>query len=225
MNRPYRRFPGPVSWLAIVLALCVAFWILVGWFATATFGAGLSPSTEVATPVEARGSPAPRRCESGRRAVSFYRQSTWRWQQLRGAHRLADRTPLIRHRSCRWVDRALAEWVGRSKAARGRYEVHLRRLRDPDYAIELVFRSHSGEAKEVAACESGDKDGDLSPHVVRARNGQYLGMFQMGSWERSRYGHGSTPYSQAVAAHRYFVASGGDWSPWACRPANGRRST
>ena len=52
---------------------------------------------------------------------------------------------------------------------------------------------------------------------TRAQNGQYLGLFQMGSYERQLFGHGQSARDQAVAAHRYFVRSGRDWSPWACR--------
>ena len=50
-----------------------------------------------------------------------------------------------------------------------------------------------------------------------AQNGQYLGLFQMGSYERRLFGHGASAHEQAVAAHRYFVRSGRDWSPWSCR--------
>jgi hypothetical protein len=72
----------------------------------------------------------------------------------------------------------------------------------------------SSEAWAVARCETG---GTFS---VWANNGQYLGLFQMGDYARSRYGHGRDPWTQARAAHRYYVASGRDWSPWdpRCRP-------
>lgn len=73
-----------------------------------------------------------------------------------------------------------------------------------------VFKSHCREAIAVAKCESNLK--------TWAVNGQYLGLFQMGYWERRTYGHGSTAMAQARAAHRYFVASGRDWSPWSCKP-------
>jgi len=66
------------------------------------------------------------------------------------------------------------------------------------------------QAIRVAACESGFN--------TRAVNGQYLGIFQMGSTERATYGHGPSARKQARSAHRYFVASGRDWSPWACKP-------
>jgi hypothetical protein len=80
-----------------------------------------------------------------------------------------------------------------------------------------VFGSHSGEALNVAACESGG--GTISGINIYAQNGQYLGMFQMGDWERATYatiGY-STPYQQTVAAHNYFLDAGG-WGPWECNP-------
>ena len=79
-------------------------------------------------------------------------------------------------------------------------------------AIHAVFGEYGSQAVRVAYCETG------GTFDVWARNGQYLGLFQMGSWERSMYGHGSTPLAQARAAYRYFVASGRDWSPWECKP-------
>ncbi len=78
----------------------------------------------------------------------------------------------------------------------------------PKAAICSVFRSYCDEAVAVARCESR-----LSPS---AQNGQYLGLFQMGSYERRLFGHGNSAREQAVAAHRYFVRSGRDWSPWSC---------
>ena len=70
-----------------------------------------------------------------------------------------------------------------------------------------------GQARRVAYCESR--------YSTYATNGQYLGIFQMGSYERATYGHGSTAWAQARGAHRYFVASGRDWSPWQCSPDGG----
>jgi hypothetical protein len=82
-------------------------------------------------------------------------------------------------------------------------------------AIRYVFGHYAGQAMAVARCESGSYWPDQAPHAV---NGQYLGMFQMGSFARGTYGHGATALDQARAAYRYFVASGRDWSPWACKP-------
>lgn len=78
------------------------------------------------------------------------------------------------------------------------------------HAINFVFGGHAAAALRVARCESG-----LS---VNAFNGQYKGLFQMGRGERARYGHGPTPWEQAIAAYRYYRASGSDWSPWSCKP-------
>ena len=91
---------------------------------------------------------------------------------------------------------------------RAREERKLAKL-PPREAICSVFGSYCEAAVAVAWCESR-----LSP---TAENGQYRGLFQMGSYERSLFGHGSTAHDQSVAAHRYFVRSGRDWSPWACR--------
>lgn len=84
------------------------------------------------------------------------------------------------------------------------------RLLSPQEAIVRVFGSYADQALRVAACESG--------YSTNASNGQYLGIFQMGSNERATYGHSDTALGQAQAAHRYFEASGRDWSPWACKP-------
>lgn len=80
----------------------------------------------------------------------------------------------------------------------------------PSQAICHVFGGYCSQALRVASCESGWR--------TTAVNGQYLGMFQMGNYARSRYGHGSTPYEQAVAAYRYFVDSRRTWGPWSCKP-------
>lgn len=69
---------------------------------------------------------------------------------------------------------------------------------------------HCDDALRVSWCESRWN--------VNARNGQYRGTFQMGSWERRTFGHGPDAYSQARAAYRYFVRTGRDWSPWECKP-------
>ena len=79
----------------------------------------------------------------------------------------------------------------------------------PRQAICDVFGSYCDEAVAVAWCESR-----LRP---TAQNGQYLGLFQMGDSERRLYGHGPSAHDQAIAAHRYFIRSGRNWSPWSCR--------
>jgi hypothetical protein len=80
----------------------------------------------------------------------------------------------------------------------------------PSVAICKVFGKYCQEALAVSRCESGLR--------TTAQNGQYLGLFQMGSSERRLFGHGPTALEQAKAAHRYFVASGRGWRPWSCKP-------
>lgn len=76
-----------------------------------------------------------------------------------------------------------------------------------------MFGKYGSQATHVSWCESR--------YRTWAKNGQYRGLFQMGENERRIYGHHpSSPWHQARAAYRYFVASGRDWSPWdpRCRP-------
>jgi hypothetical protein len=90
---------------------------------------------------------------------------------------------------------------------RAREARELAKLR-PRRAICTVFGPYCEQAVAVAWCESRLQ--------TTAQNGQYLGLFQMGSYERALFGHGSTAHDQAQAAHRYFVLSGRDWSTWGC---------
>jgi len=79
----------------------------------------------------------------------------------------------------------------------------------PRKAICAAFGDDCPSAVAVAWCESRLN--------TTAQNGEYLGLFQMGSTARRLFGHGPTAHDQAVAAHKYFVMSGRDWSPWSCR--------
>jgi len=143
-----------------------------------------------------------------RDGIGFYRDRTWEAQAELGV----DRTPTAY--ADRWaVGRRYLVWVAdlwRTRAAE-----HAGRVRelnaDPRKAIRHVFGRYASEALGVSGCETG------GTYHVGATNGQYQGIFQMGAWERSRYGHGPTALEQARAAYRYFVDSGRDWSPWACR--------
>jgi hypothetical protein len=112
--------------------------------------------------------------------------------------------------------------ASKAKAARARTELARRKAqaerkrllasleRSPQKAICHVFGAYCAQALRVARCESG--------YSVHAQNGQYLGLFQMGTSERQLFGHGVTALEQARAAYRYFVRSGRDWSPWSCKP-------
>lgn len=169
------------------------------------------------TATNANAKPSVVACQSSKHAVVFYREATWRWQTKRGHPKTQTSHSERWAKSCpylRWVARL---WVKRSVSAKKEYNRYLRHLQDvrandPIAAIQHVFGKYASEAIAVARCESG---GTFS---VYASNGQYQGMFQMGSGERARYGHGYTAIEQARAAYRYFAASGYDWSPWQCRP-------
>jgi hypothetical protein len=106
--------------------------------------------------------------------------------------------------------------IGYAADAEAHYQPGVHNTR---HAINLAWCGRSNnycwqsqQAWSVARCETG---GTFS---VWANNGQYLGLFQMGSYARSTYGHSHHPWGQARAAHRYYVASGRDWSPWECKP-------
>ncbi len=105
--------------------------------------------------------------------------------------------------------RAAATRLAIAQAAKAR-QLAARAAASPPKVICRVFGSYCGQAVAVSRCESGLSTG--------AQNGQYQGLFQMGSNERRIFGHGPTALAQAKAAHRYFVASGRDWSPWSCKP-------
>jgi hypothetical protein len=97
-----------------------------------------------------------------------------------------------------------------------RREIRRKLRASPKHVICDVFgRRYCRQALSVAWCESR--------YSTTAQNGQYLGLFQMGWSERQRFGHGATARQQALAAHRYFVLSGRDWSPWGCKPSLDRR--
>lgn len=110
--------------------------------------------------------------------------------------------------SCLYVAWIAARWRGQLKQARRTYAS----LSSPEGAIRHVFGRHGDQAMRVAGCETG------YTYSVYAQNGQYLGLFQMGSYARGKYGHSSTALGQARAAYAYFRDSGYGWSPWTCKP-------
>jgi hypothetical protein len=141
--------------------------------------------------------------------IRFFRHHRWLLQSPRFA-KVARRQLSHHRRSQAAAEHRIARTTA-AIAARNR----VRRLtvvsRLPRSAICQVFGSrYCHQALRVARCESHLK--------TWARNGEYLGLFQMGSTERRLYGHGETAIEQARAAHRYFVRSGRDWSPWSCKP-------
>jgi hypothetical protein len=141
-----------------------------------------------------------------RASIGHRRIATWHWLDVLGLPREPTRYRERETHGCPYLRFLRALWAARADATWRLYV----KLREPEAAIRHVFGPrYAGEALAVARCESG-----LSRN---ARNGQFRGLFQLGSWERRRYGHGDTALEQARAAWRYFVASGRDWRPWSCR--------
>jgi hypothetical protein len=145
---------------------------------------------------------AARKC---RGTIAFFRSH--RWLLSSDEHRQDANAALRR------AERRLAELTKTITALRSAIEEREARRRaadSPKAAICDVFGRDCRQAIDVAWCESR--------LTTTAQNGQYLGLFQMGSYERQLFGHGSTARVQAEAAHAYFVHSGRDWSPWSCKP-------
>lgn len=77
--------------------------------------------------------------------------------------------------------------------------------------ICAVFGKYCSQALRVAWCESR--------YDVWATNGQYWGLFQMGSSERAKYGHAWNAWAESRAAYRYFKDTHYTWGPWQeCKP-------
>jgi hypothetical protein len=142
-----------------------------------------------------------------------------RWRNIVRYHArnralLASSRPVRLGMKARYAERRLARALGAQtvlQRAVDRRDARRLAKASPRVAICHVFgKRYCAQALRVSWCESR--------HSTRAQNGQYLGLFQMGSWERQRFGHGATPHSQAVAAHKYFALTGRDWSPWSCKP-------
>jgi hypothetical protein len=145
-----------------------------------------------------------------KRAVHGYR-STIRYYRNHSKHRASPAAIRQARRELAQASRALT--VLQRAAARRDARRLARRLAKapPKAAICHVFgRRYCREAVQVSWCESR--------HSTTAQNGQYLGLFQMGSYERQLFGHGPSALKQARAAHKYFVLTDRDWSPWSCKP-------
>ena len=145
-----------------------------------------------------------------RQVLRFFHNHRWMLARFNAFRPSAVHELRLHRRQLAWTARELAETKRAIAAREARRRAARLRLAGPAAAIRTVFGSHWRQALAVARCESG-----LS---LWAQNGQYLGLFQMGSHERATYGHGSTAIAQARAAHRYFTATGRTWGPWQCKP-------
>lgn len=150
-------------------------------------------------------------CPGVVKGVYYYRNAARGWERKLGQAPTKSSFNASIIRSCPYTVWVAHKWAARAKAMREKYKAWWHEVAtNPEVAICLVFGPYCSQAKAVAWCEG--------KYGVYAHNGQYLGTFQMGTRERSIYGHGKTVLAQAQAAWRYFVASGKDWSPWQCKP-------
>jgi len=145
-------------------------------------------------------------CLESVKAITYYRRA---YRETRETLGLAGPVPRVWYQDCDVVRRRAGEWRDRAGEAR---QIVVDVNSNPTKAICYVFGPYCSQALSVSSCETG------GTFHVGAQNGQYLGLFQMGSSERATYGHGSTALEQARAAYRYFVRSDRDWSPWSCKP-------
>jgi len=191
----------------VIVTLAIVLGVLTIGLAGPTAVSSTSPTP---TPVvkKKQKKAAPAACADHRRGLAFYRARYHVHLAERGA-----RTPyssMRKARNCADARFLAILWRGRASVQRHKTEAFFRRLNEPTAAICYVFMEHCSQALRVSWCESR--------HSTRAQNGQYLGLFQMGSWERATFGHSHTALGQARAAHTYFALTGYDWSPWACKP-------
>ncbi len=145
-----------------------------------------------------------------------------------GGAQVPRRDPLLR-------DAPLAPQLGQ---ARDRARAGRASSRDGDQGGELLPAAHprsrrqeagaTSRARHAARCDlracSGGTATRPSPSrgaspVTRRprRTASTSASSRWASGRRAFAGHGDTAHEQAVAAHRYFVRTGRDWSPWSCR--------
>lgn len=181
----------------------------------AVFGGGVATHTAQAVP---RKNTVAVKCPGVVKGVNFYRSATWSWQDKLEQTRMRSNFNPYKVQSCKYAEWVAKYWAKRAVKLRKLYadiqEAKRKELAEinssPQKAICHVFGSYCSQALAVAKCESG--------FSVNATNGQYLGLFQMGDYARSTYGHARDALGQARAAYAYFIAAGSDWSPWQCRP-------
>jgi len=144
-----------------------------------------------------------------RQVLRFFEAHGWLLSDPRFAVEAKRQLRLHTLRFTRTQQRVAAAKVAHTRHARTRRLAAVEAA-SPQNVICRVFGGYCRQALAVSRCESGLR--------TDAQNGQYLGLFQMGSSERRLFGHGPSAADQAQAAHRYFLASGRDWSPWSCKP-------
>lgn len=145
-------------------------------------------------------------CKQAKPYIIRKRSATWGWQDKIYVNRTPTSYTERTAHGCKYL-----KWSGQRWATRANdYFKQYVSLQNPKTAICHVFGEYCNQALNITWCESR--------YSIWAENGQYRGLFQMGSSERQLFGHGNTALDQAIAAHKYFISSGKDWSPWSCSP-------
>jgi Transglycosylase-like domain len=172
----------------------------------ATSSAPALPQTS--TQSEATGKPESGvvpRCRHARKAVPFYRQITWT-VQARWRTDLADRTPIVRGRSCHWARYAADEWVARAQSALRSHTRYLASVRSERRALYEKWRCiHEHEGAWDANTGNGYYGGlQMDMSFQRAYGPEF--MDRWGTADRWPV------WAQITAAERAYVTRG--FGPW-----------
>jgi hypothetical protein len=206
------RAPVPVQEVTVLRALLVGLFAFVLVTQAAAAAMQDKPATAPRKEQERKATTLDDRLEQKLGAARRYRGSiaffkSHRWLLGSDEHR-ADAGAALRRAEHRLAE--LTKTIRTLRTTIDGRDTRQRAAMSPKAAICDVFGRYCRQAVAVASCESR--------LTTTAQNGQYLGLFQMGSFERRLFGHGPTATDQAEAAHTYFVRSGRDWSPWSCKP-------
>lgn len=144
-------------------------------------------------------------CKAVKSHINIKRNATWKWQ--RSIYTNKTHTDYKEKKvSCQ--SRPYLRWINKlwSRRADHLYKRYNQLNNNPKLAICYFFKSNCAKALSVAWCES--------KYHRYARNGQYMGIWQMGNFARDTYGHGDTPLEQTYYAYQYYKDEG--WQPWSC---------
>lgn len=193
--------------------------VVIAFGVSGAAGTAAGPSaTSRAQVLESR-APAPEKCLSARKAVVYYRAHTHERQSARGGA-LADRTPLVRGRSCHWARYAARVWIARSRAA-------AKALVRWEYEFAW-WQWMPDKWQRIGACETGY---GKRPGNFQHSNSSYEGFagFAKSSWDafKGRADAKAGPYPedawQATPRQQYEVAlaiwRAYGFSGWGCRNA------
>ena len=144
-------------------------------------------------------------CRHARSAVPFYRRITWTMQE-RFLDDLANRTPIVRGKSCHWARYAADEWVARSKNATHGYTRYLQALRSQAHRLYEKWRCiHEHEGAWNANTGNGYYGGlQMDWSFMRAYGPEFLDRWGTADkWPVA---------AQLTAAERAYAVSG--FGPW-----------